>query len=97
MIRSSLTPTVVKTNHACTPGLLHQTNLSATNTDKLNLRLIRAATYLLQFLLNVKHKPGCNHKIPNALSHLLTKSPAQLETLEVEALYGTLIELSNGF
>ncbi len=44
MIRASLTPTVVWTDHASTPGLLQQIKLSATNTDKLNLRLIRAAT-----------------------------------------------------
>lgn len=45
----------------------------------------------------MKHKPGCNHKIFDAFSCLLTKPSAQLETLKVEALYGTLIELSNGF
>lgn len=88
---------MVWTDHAFTPGLLQQIKLSATNIDKLNLRLIRAATYLSQFLLDVKHKPGRDHKILDALSRFPTKPPAQLDALEVEALYGTLIELSNGF
>lgn len=45
----------------------------------------------------MKHKPGCDHKIFDALSRLLTKPPVQLKSLEIEALHGTLIELSNGF
>lgn len=88
---------MVWTDYTSTPGLLQQINLLATNTDKLNLRLICAATYLLQFLLNMKHKFDRDHKILDTLFRLSTKPLAQLETLEIEALYGTLIELSNSF
>lgn len=97
MIRALLTSTVVWTDHTSTPRLLQQTNLLTPNTDKLNLRFICAAIYLSQFLLNMKYKFDRDHKIPDALFRLSTKPLAQLEILEIEALYGTLIELSNSF
>lgn len=47
---------MVLTDYAFTSGLLQQTKLLAINTDKVNLRLICVATYLSQFLLDMKHK-----------------------------------------
>ncbi len=40
------------------------------NTDKLNLRLVRAETYLSQFELNIRHKFGRDHVISDALFRL---------------------------
>ncbi len=44
--------------------------MTTSNTDKLNLRLVRADMYLSQFDLNIRHKSDRDHVIPNALSRL---------------------------
>lgn len=61
---------IIHTDHASATSIARQTTLSTTNTDKLNLRLVRASQYLSQFSLDVRHKPGKQHIIPEALSRL---------------------------
>ena len=70
MIEAAKNTTVVFTDHAANTSIAKQTTLSSSNTDKLNLRLIRASTYLSQFRLDVKHRPGKEHVVPDALSRL---------------------------
>ena len=70
IIEASQHPTVVYTDHAANTGIAKQTTLSSSNTDKLNLRLVRASTYLFQFRLDVRYRPGKRHVIPDALSRL---------------------------
>lgn len=63
-------PAVIYTDHSATLGIAKQTTLSSSATDKLNLRLIRASQYLSQFDLDVRHKAGRLHTVPDALSRL---------------------------
>ena len=70
LIEASRHPTIVFTDHAANTGIAKQTTLSSSNTDKLNLRLVRASTYLSQFRLDVRYRPGKKHVIPDALSRL---------------------------
>ena len=44
---------------------------------RLNLRLVRASQFLLQFKLNVRHKLGKKHIIPDALSQLASANISQ--------------------
>ena len=66
--------TVVYTDHAANPSIVRQTTLNSSSTDKLNLRLVRASTYLSQFQLDVRYRPGKQHIIPDALSRLPASS-----------------------
>ena len=63
--------TIVYTDYAAIVLIAQQTNPTTTTaTDKLNLCIIQASKYLQQFNLDVCHKPGKTHIIPNALSCL---------------------------
>ena len=99
---------IVYTDHATIVSIARQTNLTTTTaTNQLNLRIIWASEYLQQFNLNVRHKPGKTHIIPNALSHLASCKEAARSTVkgkldalaatvqEIWANLVTLIELSN--
>jgi hypothetical protein len=77
------------------------------NTNKLNLRLVRAEMYLSQFDLNIQHKSDRDHVILDALSRLssfentnseeLTKNQEH-DTLEDINVYAkTLIEMFSAF
>ena len=71
------------------------------NVDKLNLRLIRASTYLSEFQLLIRHKAGRDHVIPDALSRLpavLDKPAIKQDTaVETQVYNGTIVELSSTF
>lgn len=56
---------------------------------RLNLRLVRASQFLQQFKLDVRHKPGKEYIIPNALSRLASSNigTADLSYSELDALY----------
>jgi hypothetical protein len=62
---------VVYTNHNSTLGIAKQTNFKNSTPHKQNLRLVRASLYLSQFELVIKHVPGKQNVIPDALSRLL--------------------------
>ena len=72
LIDNSPMPTIIYTDHSATVGIVQQTTLTTSSVDKLNLRLIRASQYLSQFRLDVRHRPGKQHVVPDALSRLLT-------------------------
>lgn len=65
---------IVWTDHSATPGIVKQTTLNSSNTDKLNMRLVRASQYLSQYTLDVRWKPGKQHVVPDALSRLQAAS-----------------------
>lgn len=98
MVEASSESTVVFTDHAANPSIVRQTTLSSSSTDKLNLRLVRASTYLSQFRLDVKYRPGKLHVIPDALSRLpAAKSSAEADldgpgTLDLETYHSGITD-----
>ena len=110
MVKLAKTSTMVYTDHAAIVLIARQTNLTTTTTrDKLNLRIIRALKYFQRFNLNVCHKSGKTHIIPNTLSCLASHeetarstAKGELDALaatvqEIWANLATLVELSNNF
>ncbi len=71
MIRFSRQKTIIGTDHDSIVFIVTQTKLSTSNTDKLNLRLVRVAMYLSQFELDIRVKIKRDHVILDALSRLL--------------------------
>ena len=66
-------PVIVLTDHSATRGIIEQTSLRTTSTDRANRRLINASIYLSQYKLKVYHVPGKLNFVPDALSRLKTK------------------------
>ena len=101
MIQAARTTTVIWTDHSAIAGIANQTKLSSSNTDKLNLRLVRVSTYLSQFDICIKHKAGRDHVIPDALSRLPAKQDAVLKpsaaVANTQAYSSTIAELSEPF
>ena len=88
--------TIVYTDHAVIVLITWQTNLTTTTaTNKLNLHIIRPSEYLQQFNLDVRHKPGQTHIIPNALSCLASRKDTARSTNkgELDALVATVQEI----
>lgn len=66
---------------------------------RMNVRLVRASQFLQQFRLVVRHKPGKEHIIPDALSRLASANRAGHDEIysELDALFtyhATLVEIS---
>ena len=62
-------------NHFATTSIVKQTKLKLSNIDKFNLRFVRASIYFSQFELNVKHKPGKLHVVPDVFSKTMNVFP----------------------
>lgn len=65
---------------------------------RLNLRLVRASQFLQQFKLDIRHKQGKEHIVPEALSRLASAGapPADLHYSELDVLFLyniTLVEI----
>ena len=64
---------------------------------RLNLRLVRASQFLQQFKLDVRHKPGKEHIVPDALSQLASVNRhLDPQRSELDALFTyntTLVEM----
>ena len=85
MIESSKHPTLIFTDHGAALGIAKQISLSTSSTDKLNLRLIWASEYLQRFNIEIRHKPGKQHIVPDVLSRLAsTNSDTKPEPAEGE-------------
>ena len=71
----------------------------------MNTRLVRASQFLRQFRLDVRHKPGKEHIVPDALSRLaLAKSStilddhSKLDALHLDYNYtSTQVQMSDSF
>jgi hypothetical protein len=70
MIHSSRLPVNVLTDHSSTRGIVEQTRLDTSSTDRANRRLITASVYLSEYDLKVYHLPGRLNFVPDALSRL---------------------------
>ena len=101
MIEAAKHTTVIFTDHNANASIAEQTTLSSSNTDKLNLRLVRASTYLSQVRLEVKYRPGKDHVVPDALSRLSSgnrqisaaaASPG--DALDLDTYHGSVIDPS---
>lgn len=99
MIEAAEKKVIVFTDHAASTAIACQTKLQSSNIDRLNQRLIRASAYLSQFNLDVRHKPGKEHILPDALSRLASEAVSKNDGEEVldlhaEAYHTTLVEMS---
>lgn len=71
MPEASTHKVTVITNYASTAGIVKQTALTSSATDKLNNRLTRASLYISQFKnLKIYYVPSREHIVPDALSRL---------------------------
>ena len=90
LVESSKHPVIIQTDHSAILDIMKQSSItSTTSTMRLNVRLIRASQFLRQFRLDVRHKPGKEHIVPDALSRLAstTKSSLSEDHSELDALY----------
>lgn len=90
IIESSKAKVIIQTDHLSIIDILQQSSItSTTSTMRLNLKLVRASQFLQQFRLDVRHKPGKEHIIPDALSRLAnaTPTPTDPHYSELDALY----------
>lgn len=109
MVEAADQPTIVYTDHASTLAIARQSTLITSSTDKLNLRFIQASQYLQQFRLDVRHKAGRLHVVPDALSRPQARrergkleasgqEDGVLETLAADALLtATIIEMDEAY
>lgn len=97
LIEASQHVTVIFTDHAANASIAKQTTLSSSNTDKLNLRLVRASAYLSQFRLDIRYRPGKRHVIPDALSRLPAEKSFLDEgnNLDLESYHGGMEDPSD--
>ena len=71
IIESSKSNVIIQTDHSAIINILQQSSVTSTTlTMRLNLRLVRASQFLQQFKLDVRHKSGKEHIVPDALSRL---------------------------
>jgi hypothetical protein len=89
-VEASTKPPIVFTDHSAATSIVRQTSLSSSNTDKLNLRLVRASQYLSQYQLDVRHKPGKQNLVPDALSRLRHDLQSIQSSHKMENEEGTL-------
>ncbi len=99
MIESSKKPTILFTDHGSALGIAKQTSLTTSSTDRLNLRLIRASEYIQRFNIIIKHKPGKQHIVPDALSRLDSENDDANtpDSGELDALLGCAMENRNRY
>lgn len=99
IIESSKSSVIIQTDHSAILNILQQSLvMSITSTMRLNLRLVRASQFFQQFKLNVRHKPGKEHIVPDALSRLASTNTAHANPhhSELNALFAystTLVKL----
>ena len=94
LIESSTRPVQIQTDYSSILDLMKQNSIVSTSTLPLNVRLIRVSQFLRQFDLQVSHKPGKEHIVPDALSRLaslngdsLTGDHSELDALVTDVLY----------
>src|SRR3954466_13928619 len=70
VIYSNNHPVIVLTDHSFTKGIVEQTKLDTSLTDRANRRLINASIYLSSYALKLYYLLGILNFVPNALSRL---------------------------
>ena len=108
------TITHVLTDHSATVEIATQKTLNTSAAWKMNLRLVRASEFFQRFdKLDVKHKPGKENVVPDALSRLASSNSSTYaeSRSELDALHcasfdaeipiyqyvATLVEMSEDF
>ena len=100
LVELSRTSVIIQTDHAAIFDIMQQSSITSTSsTMKMNVRLIRASQFLRQFHLIVRHKPGKEHIIPDALSRLASanNSGHDPEYSKLDALFvyhPTLVQIN---
>lgn len=101
LVESSWERVIVQTDHSAILDIMQQSSItSKASPMRMNVRLVRASQFLRGFRLVVRHKPGKEHVIPDALSRLAsanTDLPSDPEHSELDVLFvytATLVELS---
>ncbi|KAL3428067.1 hypothetical protein PVAG01_01576 [Phlyctema vagabunda] len=103
MLESTKQTVRVYTDHSSALGIAKQRSLISTATDRTNLRLVRASEYVQRFDLDIRHKAGKTHLVPDALSRLASlMPPAESAELDFDTASGynytaSLIEMSKEF
>ena len=90
IIKSSKSNIIIQTDHSAIIDIFQQSSITSTTLPmRLNLRFVQASQFLQQFKLDICHKPGKNHIIPNALSRLASANTRYLEPQhsELDALF----------
>lgn len=77
-------------DYSASISIVKQYSLAFTNTDKFNLRLVRASQYLSTFELNVRHKSEKQNLVSNALSRLLCNRENSTEQSEAKDILDAL-------
>ena len=70
---------IIYTNHEVNSTIIHQIKLIINNIDKLNMKFIKASTYLSQFRFEIRHKFEKFNIISNALSRLFIAKKSKQE------------------
>ncbi len=84
MIKFSKYSTIIYIDHDVNSVITTIIKLIIFNVDKLNMKLIKAFTYLSQFKLNVRYRSKKFNIVSNALSRLFaTKDTSSQKTLNV--------------
>jgi hypothetical protein len=85
LVESSHTPTRIFTDHGAITGIVKQKSMETESMERSNLLLVRASNYLQSFNLEITHKPGVEHVVPDALSRLqAAKSQKPAVTAELD-------------
>ena len=106
LVESSRYKVVIQTDHSAILDIMRQSSItSISSTICMNVRLIRAAQFLRQFQLDVRHKPGKEHIVPDALSRLastnsygLGDNHSELDALLCDCLFtASYVRMSDDF
>ena len=89
--------TIIYIDHFAAIFIFKQITLITFNTNKLNLRLVKASQYLSSFNTVIRHKFDKFNVIPDALSRLLDKLLVQFDANDkaniLNALYECVVNL----
>ena len=106
------TTTHILTDHSSIVDIATQKSLNTSAAWKMNLRLVRASKFFQRFDLDVKHKPGKDNVVPDALSRLASSNKSNYpptrseldalhctscDTVPVYQYAATLVEMSEDF
>ena len=79
IVESSKYPVIIQTDHSAILDIIRQSSITTTiSIMRMNVRLVRASQFLRQFQLDVRHKPGKEHIIPDVLSRLASTNSYNL-------------------
>lgn len=81
---------IIQIDHSAILDIFQQSSITSTTLMmRLNLRLVRVSQFLQQFILEVRHKLGKEHIIPDTLSRLTSSNTGQADPQhsELDALF----------